>query len=185
MTLSQRLALLKKNAGMTTETLSGLSGVPKGTINKILNGETENPRAQTLRQLARALGCSPEALYEETPAAEHTPNPASPSITVYGEPNPAPIPTGDMCIRVPDDSMSAARLKKGDLVFIRRTTSPDDGSIAALILDGALTLRRLYRIKDGVTLLSENSAFPPVVLTGPDMSRLEILGQAIAFTANL
>lgn len=185
MTLSQRLALLKKNAGMTTETLSGLSGVPKGTINKILNGETENPRAQTLRQLARALGCSPESLYEETPPSEPIRPSDGLSITVYGESSPSPIPTGDMCIRVPDDSMSAARLKKGDLTFIRRTTSPDDGSIAAINLDGILTLRRLYKIKDGVTLLSENSAFPPIVLTGEDMSRLEILGQAIAFTANL
>ena len=34
----------KEELGMTTEALSKLSGVPVGTINKILNGETKSPR---------------------------------------------------------------------------------------------------------------------------------------------
>ena len=40
---------------MTTATLSKLSGVPVGTINKILNGETKSPRCDTLSALEQAL----------------------------------------------------------------------------------------------------------------------------------
>ena len=34
----------KNELGITTEQLSRLSGIPTGTINKILNGETKSPR---------------------------------------------------------------------------------------------------------------------------------------------
>lgn len=45
----------KEEKGMTTETLSRLSGVPVGTINKILNGETRSPRCDTLMALEKVL----------------------------------------------------------------------------------------------------------------------------------
>ena len=39
----------KNELGITTEQLSRLSGIPTGTINKILNGETKSPRYATLK----------------------------------------------------------------------------------------------------------------------------------------
>ena len=45
----------KKELGLTTEQLSQLSGVPVGTINKILSGETRSPRYDTLRALESVL----------------------------------------------------------------------------------------------------------------------------------
>ena len=57
MELCEKLNRLKTENGLTTEALSERSGVPKGTLNKLLNGETRNPTAQTLRRLARALNC--------------------------------------------------------------------------------------------------------------------------------
>ena len=62
MKLSEKLAQLKTENGLTTDALSLQSGVPKGTINKILNGETRNPTVGTLAALARALGCPLESL---------------------------------------------------------------------------------------------------------------------------
>ena len=52
MKLSEKLARLKARRGMTTDALSLKSGVPKGTINKLLNGETRNPTVGTLTALA-------------------------------------------------------------------------------------------------------------------------------------
>lgn len=49
---------LKKKRGMTTETLSKLSGIPAGTLNKILNGETKDPKLETLKAIARVLECT-------------------------------------------------------------------------------------------------------------------------------
>ena len=45
----------KEEKGLTTEALSRLSGVPVGTINKILNGETKSPRYDTLAALEQIL----------------------------------------------------------------------------------------------------------------------------------
>ena len=45
----------KKELGITTEQLSRLSGIPIGTINKILNGETKSPRYATLKALNDVL----------------------------------------------------------------------------------------------------------------------------------
>ena len=41
--LYEELNKRKKELGLTTEQLSQLSGVPTGTINKILSGETRSP----------------------------------------------------------------------------------------------------------------------------------------------
>ena len=53
--LFERLNDRKKELGLTTEKLSKLSGVPVGTINKILSGETRSPRYDTLRALEEVL----------------------------------------------------------------------------------------------------------------------------------
>lgn len=47
----------KRQAGWTTEELAEKSGVPIGTINKILNGETKSPRYDTI--------CALEAAFEK------------------------------------------------------------------------------------------------------------------------
>lgn len=45
----------KKKMGWTTEELAERSGVPTGTINKILNGETKSPRYDTMNALEAAF----------------------------------------------------------------------------------------------------------------------------------
>lgn len=53
----EKIAEYKKKLGMTSEELSELSGVPLGTLNKILNGTTKDPKLETLKALARVLEC--------------------------------------------------------------------------------------------------------------------------------
>ena len=53
--LYEKLNQQKKKMGITTEQLSRLSGVPVGTINKILRGETKAPRYDTLQALEKVL----------------------------------------------------------------------------------------------------------------------------------
>ncbi|MBE5967693.1 MAG: helix-turn-helix transcriptional regulator [Lachnospiraceae bacterium] len=54
----EKIAEYKKKMGLTNEELSRLSGVPKGTIDKILSGVTKDPKLETLKAIARVLGCS-------------------------------------------------------------------------------------------------------------------------------
>lgn len=68
---------VKKNLGLTNEELSTRSGIPLGTLNKILSGHTSDPQFETVKALCKALNISLAALddYEtrevETIAAHH------------------------------------------------------------------------------------------------------------------
>lgn len=54
----EKIAEYKKKLGITTEELSKRSGVPLGTLNKILSGATKDPKLETLKSIARVLGLS-------------------------------------------------------------------------------------------------------------------------------
>jgi len=54
----EKINIYKKRLGITTEELSRLSGVPIGTLNKILNGTTKDPKLETLKALARVFKCT-------------------------------------------------------------------------------------------------------------------------------
>ena len=54
MTISQMM-YYKQQKGYSLDKLSELSGVPKGTIQKIFSGETKSPRYETLRALEEVL----------------------------------------------------------------------------------------------------------------------------------
>ena len=54
----EKIAEYKKKLGITTEELSRRSGVPLGTLNKILSGATKDPKLETLKAIARVLGLS-------------------------------------------------------------------------------------------------------------------------------
>ena len=221
MTLRQRLAALKTENGLTTDELSRRSGVPKGTLNKLLNGETRNPTIATLQRLADALGCPIEQLTEQSAEAPAPLRPGDiPGVFRLGDGKNAgellpvrrkKIPllgeiaagrpiyadeafdtvdcdTGmhcDFALRVHGDSMVGARIRSGDIVFIRRQDDVDDGQIAAVIVDDEATLKRVYHIKNGLQLLSENPDYPPMVFTLEEYGSIRILGRAVGFQSAL
>lgn len=49
------IAIRKKELGITTAELANRSGVPLGTLNKILSGATRDPKLETLKSIARVL----------------------------------------------------------------------------------------------------------------------------------
>jgi transcriptional regulator with XRE-family HTH domain len=71
----EKIAELKKKLGLTNEELSRLSGVPKGTIDKILSGVTKDPKLETLKAIARVLGCTLDD-FDDT---ENKPEPSEPT----------------------------------------------------------------------------------------------------------
>lgn len=48
----------KRKLGLTTAQLAERSGIPKGTLDKILSGVTKDPKLETLKAIARVLGLS-------------------------------------------------------------------------------------------------------------------------------
>ena len=73
MMLSTQLKLLKEKRKLTNQQLSDLSGVPVGTINRILSGQTDNPSFQTVCDMVMAMDGSLDELVgiqQEIPQAE-------------------------------------------------------------------------------------------------------------------
>lgn len=70
---AKKLKDLKNRRGMTAGELSEKSGVPLGTLNKLLTGVIEEPKVSTARALAAALGTTLAAMMGEasdTPTAD-------------------------------------------------------------------------------------------------------------------
>ena len=213
MELGAKLARLKAENRLTTEALSQKSGVPRGTLNKLLNGETRNPTVATLAALAAALNCplaelcqSADAIPGVRKGVDGLRNAASllpvtrrkvPVLGAIaaGQPIYADetldaadcdgAPRCDFALRVRGDSMIGARIRDGDLVFIRAQEDVDDGQIAAVIIDDEATLKRVYHIKNGLQLLSENPNYPPMVFTLEEHAHIRVLGRAVGFTSQL
>ncbi|WP_165445262.1 helix-turn-helix domain-containing protein [Bacilliculturomica massiliensis] len=55
---AQRIKDIMKQKKMGNKALAESSGVPLGTLNKILYGETTNPSLDTMRAIASVLECS-------------------------------------------------------------------------------------------------------------------------------
>lgn len=64
MNTADKINALKNKLNITTQELSEKSGVPVGTINKILNGETKNPTMNTLAKIASSLGVTAEYFFD-------------------------------------------------------------------------------------------------------------------------
>ncbi len=217
MELRDILARLKTENGLTTDMLSVRSGVPKGTLNKLLNGETRNPTGGTLKKIADALNCPVQALVdgegsrllrEEETACAYTVNITNATdilpVKRHSVPMLGVIAAGtpiyadqaadvvacsdgihcDFALRVRGDSMVGARIMDGDIVFIRAQDDVDDGDIAAIVVDDEATLKRVYHIRNGVQLLSENPKYPPMLFTLDDCDSIHILGKAVGFQSS-
>lgn len=62
MMLATQLKLMKEKRGLTNQQLADLSGVPVGTVNRILSGQTDNPSFQTICDLVLAMDGSLDEL---------------------------------------------------------------------------------------------------------------------------
>lgn len=72
-----RIRDLRKAHGLTQVQLSGLIGITQGSLSAIEKGNTKELRAQTILELARHLGTSPEWLKtgKGSPGEPVTPDP--------------------------------------------------------------------------------------------------------------
>lgn len=91
----------------------------------------------------------------------------------------------DFCLRVQGDSMINARIYDGDIVFIHQQPEVENGEIAAVAIDDAVTLKRVYFADDSVMLRAENPKYKPMIFTKNDCLSFRILGKAVAFQGDI
>ncbi len=198
MKLHERIKKCRLDSGMTLLEVANALGVREATAQRYESGEIKNLKQATVLEMARIFNCSPSYLMGweecEEKCAEGNSLPLLGKIAA-GQPilatedceyfSPINDTRADFCLRVKGDSMIGAGIKDGDIVFIRKQDSVDDGEIAAVLVEDEATLKRVYITDDAVTLISENPKYKPMIYTKKQCKNIRILGKAVACHTNL
>jgi len=202
MDIGDRIRNRREQLGISVEGLASKLGKNRATIYRYESHQIENLPLTLLEPLAKELKTTPGFLMGWDSATQYhnifpieTKKIPMLGTIAAGEPIHAEedfsyyVELGseiqaDYCLKVSGDSMINARIHDGDIVFIRKQTSVNDGEIAAVLIDNEATLKRVYYNEDSITLVSENPDFKPMIFRA-EQNTLSILGLAVAFQSDV
>ncbi len=111
----------------------------------------------------------PVALYSSAPAAGF-PAPGDDmvekSLNVHDFLVKHPVAT--FFVRVEGDSMEGAGIFSGDILVVDRSVEAVSGKIVVAAVGGGLVVKRLAKLEGTMVLMSENSAYEPITVTGDE-----------------
>ena len=202
-TFAKRLAEAMKLRGLNQTELHNLTKINKSSISTYLKGEYE-AKQDKVDLLSKALQVSPAWLmgydismdglpaitvientknqFKKVPmlgyaAAGQPLEDINQDIDLYDVENKYDV---DFCITVRGDSMINANINDGDIVFIKSMSEVPNGKIACVEIDNEkVCLKRFYKNENGVMLVSENPAYPPMNLNESNTCDVGILGLAV------
>jgi len=198
--MGRRIRELRLEKGLSQEELGRIVGVRRAAVNKWETGQVKNLRRDTIATLSRFFDVSPSYLMGMTDIRRPD------SVRVRRVPLLGSVAAGnpllameehhdyivvdgnirvDFCLRVRGDSMIDARIQEGDIVFVRRQPTVENGEIAVVMIDGEVTLKRFYRTPTGVILKPENSKYQPLYFSEADFKDVRVLGKAVMFQSLL
>ena len=206
--LSDRLNEAIKQRTTTTK-LADQIGMSKQAISTYTTG-VRVPKRPVINALADALGVSPlwlmgydvaetEGVVRAIPAgfqplpkrdriprvgqiACGTPILAEENVEAYDE-----VPSewhADFTLLCQGDSMEP-KIKDGDVVAIHSQPMVENGEIAAVLIDGEATLKRVFLFDDHIELRAENPAFATMVRIGEAINDVTIEGKAVGLCRRL
>lgn len=199
MTIGERIKNRRKAIGMSADQLANVIDKSRATIYRYENGEIEGVPTSVLEPIAQALRTTPAYLMGWEDDATYNYDNVYPINTkklpllgeiACGEPIYCDEEKGryfevqdsidaDFCLIAHGDSMIGARIYDGDIVLVRSQPTVENGEIGVFIIDDEATLKRIYKSDDVYTLVSENPAYQPIVVT--NLEKCRILGKAVAF----
>lgn len=81
----------------------------------------------------------------------------------------------DYALVVNGDSMEPL-IKNGQLIYVKECPDVENGTIAVVEIDGAVTCKKVYKWADHIELQSLNTAYEPIIITA---GNFKILGKVI------
>src|SRR5690606_14008328 len=145
-TIGERIKRLRQERDLSPEDLAKAIGKHRSTYYRYESDEIENMPMSVLTKLARALGVSEAYLLTgQDDSNLRTKRVPILGSVAAGEPILATEEYGDyvelgddgiqvdFCLRVKGDSMRDARIMDGDLVFVRRQPTVQNGEIAVVL----------------------------------------------------
>lgn len=205
MTLGDKIRNARESAGLTQEELGKMCGTTKQTIYKYEIGKITNIPIDRLEKIAGIVGVSTASLlgWERSGSLPSNiiPMPEMRKIPLLGTiacgapvfadehmDGEVDIPSNihaDFALTCKGDSMINARIFDGDIVYIRKQDTVENGEIAAVLIDSEATLKRVKIYDDHIVLEPENPMYKPFVYWNEDMNDVRILGKAVAFTSKV
>ena len=92
-------------------------------------------------------------------------------LTIYPDaidtielPTIARMPKDSFLLRVKGDSLKDAYIFSGDIVIVNPNLEMKNGQIVVAVLDDAAVVKRFYKKKNEIELVSENPEFKPIVI---------------------
>ena len=186
-----RIRQCREEMGLTQEELGHRLGMQRAAINKYEKGHLENMKRATIKSLADIFGVSPSWLMglEESAHNSKAPNRVpllgtiAAGVPVLAEENIEDYFSldskirADFALRIRGESMKNVNILDGDIVFIRKQDTLENGEIGAILVGEEATLKRFYRMDGHVLLQAENPDYRPLMLDGKDV---RILGKMVA-----
>ena len=180
-------------------------GVAEATVQRWESGNIKSIRHEKISKLAEILMVSPSALMgweqSESLPANIIPMPEMRKIPLLGTiacgapvfadehmDGEVDIPSNihaDFALVCKGDSMINARIFDGDIVYIRKQETVENGEIAADLIDNEATLKRFKLYNDHISLEPENPMYKPLVFWNEEMNEVRIIGKAVAFTSSV
>ena len=200
--IANKIKELRKKNKLTLDEVADALNTSKQTIHRYENGIISNIPHEKIERLAEILSVSPSELmgWDDT---EYTYQNISPITTkrlqmigtiscgkpIYAEEEYGDFVSvnsdidADFCLRASGDSMIGARIYDGDVVFIKKQETVDNGDIAAVIIDDEATLKRVYYYPEEkkMILSPENPKYAPFVFIREELNKIKIMGKAVAF----
>lgn len=205
-TIYERIRARRIELGLTVEELAKKMGYKdKSSISKIENGKADIPQSKVIA-FARALNTTTAYLMGIDTAKERsipagfqplpkrdriprvgqiacgTPILAEENVEAYDE-----VPSewhADFTLLCQGDSMEP-KIKDGDVVAIHSQPMVENGEVAAVLIDGEATLKRVFLFDDHIELRAENPTFPTILRIGEDMNTITIEGKAVGLCRGL
>ena len=205
-TIYERIRARRIELGLTVEELAKKMGYKdKSSISKIENGKADIPQSKVIA-FARALNTTTAYLMGIDTAKERsipagfqplpkrdriprvgqiacgTPILAEENVEAYDE-----VPSdwhADFTLLCQGDSMEP-KIKDSDVVAIHCQPMVENGEVAAVLIDGEATLKRVFLFDDHIDLRAENPTFPTILRIGEDMNTITIEGKAVGLCRGL
>lgn len=208
--MDKYLTKRRKALGLTMKQVADYVGVSEGTVSRWESGAIANMRRDRIKALATILQTSPNFIM--TGESEDSNTFSTSALNVIPLPKTKKVPLlgtiacgepilateniesyvdmdsdfhADFALRCQGDSMINARIMDGDIVFIRKQDTVENGEIAAVLMDdyseSQATLKRVYISDDKIRLCAENPNYQDMIFFEEDMNKVRIIGKAIAF----
>ncbi|SFF22427.1 repressor LexA [Paenibacillus algorifonticola] len=188
-----KLRALRNIEGWTQEFVAKKLGVSKQTYSHYEN-EKRTPSLDMIKKLASFYGVDIDDVFADESTSSVVTLPIYTRIDlITGIPSPEDIVGFEVTpkewlsageyfyFRAADDSMTGARIHKGDLLLIRAHSPAANGEIVLAVANGSAVLRRIYQNGEQTVLQAENPQHPPLFCAA---SEITVVGKVIKTVIN-